>query len=110
MKREQAVRLLRAADALPEWIGKSVPFFDGKPQCAMGHMLAADGYDPDDIRHCDDPYVEFRYRFGVDPTDIFLKNDAAGPSFRRAADIAEVERLLRLVGHDPAALRVADGR
>jgi len=109
MKRDQAVRLLRAADALPEVIGINKPFHFGKPYCAIGHMLAADGYDPAEFWDSDAPYGAFRDRFGVDPADIYLVNDRALASFRRAADIAETERLLRLVGHDPAALRVADG-
>lgn len=43
MNRNQAVRLWRAAQSLPEDLGTDAMFRDGRPCCALGHLAAAAG-------------------------------------------------------------------
>lgn len=96
MTREQAVALIRAADALPDELGAGSSFGRyGLPNCALGHLA----------RHLD---ADVKAKFGLDRAKcraIMTANDRALPLQRRAEVITEVEHLIAIDGYDPAELR-----
>ena len=120
--KSQAKALIRAADALPQEIGTGATFNrDGKPCCAIGHIMAQTGFVPSksELDEEDNSFItagmsEFQAAFGLapEPADDFYwaafvtsSNDRSQPAERRAAAIEAVDAILLEVGRDPAALR-----